>query len=162
MNYLDELKSLLDNKGMTALKTLFFGGWRGGSAVKEGKGKRGGKGGGEEEGREECNRQTAQGQQMGLTTKKKRNSSLVHQWALKKKMKSMLAEGISPVNPKYHRREGWKLQGASFSDMLTVLTEEKQEGREEYKDYSKERVGEQNQKQTAYFNAYSKLHQGKL
>lgn len=56
MNYLDELNFLLGNKGMTALKTLLFGGWRGGSAVKEGKGKRG-------------ERQTAQGQRVGLTEK---------------------------------------------------------------------------------------------
>lgn len=87
-------------KKMTALKTLFFGGWRGGSTVKKGKGKRGGKGGWEEQRREECNRQTAQGQRVGIITKKKKKlqpCTPVSSW--KKKMKSMLAEGISPVTP---------------------------------------------------------------
>lgn len=36
----------------------------------------------------------------GLLPRRRKNFSLVHQWALeKKKMKSMLAEGISPVTP---------------------------------------------------------------
>lgn len=87
MNYLDELKSLLDNKKMTALKTLFFGGWRGGSTVKKGKGKRGGKGGWEEQRREECNRQTAQGQRVGIITKKKKKTSALYTSELLKKKK---------------------------------------------------------------------------
>lgn len=47
--------------------------------MKKGKGRRGGKGGWEEQRREECNQPIAQGQRVGITTKKKKTFSLVHQ-----------------------------------------------------------------------------------
>lgn len=133
MNYLDELKSLGQQRNDSFKNTFLWGAGEEAQQWRKGKEGEEGREAGKNRGGRSVTSRLPRANEWGLLPRRKKPSALYTSEHFKKNEVNA-SRRDKPCYPKYHRREGWKLRGVSFSDMLTVLTEEKQEGGEEYKD----------------------------